>query len=299
MDDRPHIHVPAWADVGLWRIGTAPLLDQAYARATWVLVAQLVALGAIWLSVTYHRDTSAIEVVIIALLVAAALAFSVMQAGLVWLAIARNRHWDTPSNRWLSAGLGVVMLVASGFVTYAKTVPSITELWNIAHGDAALRDGSMAVSDDGTQLFFARTFSLGTAEEFKRLLQSAPNVTTIHLQSPGGRLGEAVEIHDTIRARRLDTVVDDFCFSACTIAYLGGKERQLREDAKLGFHGSAFPGLAQSELDKTNRAMLRFLVAAGVDVAFARRAVSTPAESLWIPPATDLVDAGVVHKIIR
>jgi len=298
MDDRPHVRVPAWADVGLWRIGTAPLLDQAYARATWVLVAQLVALGTIWLSVTRHHDTSTVEVVIIAALVVAALAFSVVQTGLIWLASARNRHRDTPSNRWLSAGLGIVMLVASGFVTYEKTVPSTIELWSIAHGDAKLRDGIMAVSDDGTQLFFSRTFSMGTAEEFDRLLRSAANVTTVHLQSRGGRLGEAVEIYAAIRARRLDTVVEAFCLSACTIAYLAGSTRHLREGAQLGFHGSAFPGLPQSELDKTNRGMLRFLVMAGVNPAFAERAVNTPAESLWIPSPAELIDAGVVHKII-
>lgn len=298
MDNRPHVRVPAWADVGLWRIGAAPLLYQAYTRATWVLVAQLTALGAIWVSVTSHRDASAVEVVGLAAVVVAAMVFSVAQVGLIWLASARNTHQDTPSPRWLSAGLAVVVLVASGFVTYEKSVPSVVELWDIAHGDTALRDGVMSVSGDGTQVFFSRTFSAGTAEEFTRLLRSATNVTTVHLQSRGGRLGEAVEIYAAIRARRLDTTVDAFCLSACTIAYLGGGTRQLREGATLGFHGSAFPGLPQSELDKTNRGMLRFLVAAGVNVAFAERAVNTPAESLWVPSTAELIAAGVVHKII-
>ncbi|TXL73290.1 hypothetical protein FHP25_21640 [Vineibacter terrae] len=296
MDDRPRI--PAWADVGLWRIGAAPLLYQAYTRAGWVLVAQLVALGAIWISVTKLPDPSTAEVVILAAAIAAAMVFSAVQVGLVWLASARNAQREPASTRWLSTGLAAVVLAASGLVTYEKTVPSVVELWHIAHGDTALRDGVMAVSDDGTQLFFSRTFSVGTADEFKRLLRSAAKVTTVHLQSPGGRLGEAVEIYAAIRARRLDTVVDTFCLSACTIAYLGGSTRRMRQGARLGFHGAAFPGLPQSELDKTNRGMLRFLVSAGVDVDFAERATNTPAESLWIPSPAELIDAGAVHQVI-
>ncbi|HKU99782.1 MAG TPA: hypothetical protein VJR58_31090 [Vineibacter sp.] len=292
-----HGHVPASLDVGLWRVGPAPLLYQTYTRATWILIALTVGLGSIIATVD-HGSAPAALVVALAVLAAAALVFTVAQAGLLWIAGTRRHHRGDTGPVWLSRAVSCMLLALAGFVTYQNSIPSLTELWHIAHGDAELRRGEMSVSPDGTTLLFARTFSKGTADEFGALLASAPGVTMVHFQSGGGRLGEAYAIYGIIRTRNLTTIASDACYSACTLAYLGGRRRLLVDGASLGFHGPIFPGLPQTDVVASMRSMRAFLIQAGVAESFAERAVNTPPDDLWRPSNEELLAAGVVHQII-
>ena len=63
-----------------------------------------------------------------------------------------------------------------------------------------------------------------------------PGVRVVHLDSPGGRVGEGKKLHALIRAHKLDTYVETSCQSACTLAFTAGRERILLKGATLGFH---------------------------------------------------------------
>ena len=76
-------------------------------------------------------------------------------------------------------------------------------------------------------LDFSGGISFGTAKEFETMLKAMDNVRTVRLNSNGGRIAEAQKISDLIKARGLSTYVTHQCASACTIVFLGGKQRYL------------------------------------------------------------------------
>jgi len=98
-------------------------------------------------------------------------------------------------------------------------------------------------------------FVEGDAEKFEQFLQKIPPVGEnfeVYLHSPGGMLIEGIKLGLLFRKHGLWTSVgqlmeDDIyplptladsaiCASACAIAYLGGKNRSLGKNDKLGFH---------------------------------------------------------------
>ena len=96
-----------------------------------------------------------------------------------------------------------------------------------------------------------------TPRKFQQFLDSKPFDGTyyvVSLNSPGGNVHGGIELGRLIRENRLHTTVLKFrrhpktdeliheseapgeCYSACALAYLGGIERKLNPESKLGFH---------------------------------------------------------------
>ena len=84
----------------------------------------------------------------------------------------------------------------------------------------------------------------GDAERFRRtLLDADPYYGSgatfmVYLDSPGGRVFEAIEIGNAIRSLGFNTFVADeaICTSACGLIWLAGDRRYLGANAALGFH---------------------------------------------------------------
>ena len=69
---------------------------------------------------------------------------------------------------------------------------------------------------------------------------------------------------------------------------MGGIQRFIAPEAKLGFHRGSFPGVADSELAEENDADRQWLISIGVPAWFADRAYSTPSGSMWWPTSEEL-----------
>jgi hypothetical protein len=127
-----------------------------------------------------------------------------------------------------------------------------------------------------------------------KILNASRQMRVVHLDSVGGRIGEAAKLNSLIRERQLDAYVSANCLSACTIAFAGGRKRILRNGAKLGFHAPAFPGMSASELADAAQDQKDIFAAAGFNKAFVDRALSTPNSEMWEPPADVLLQAGAI-----
>ncbi|MBB3570784.1 PAN domain-containing protein [Rhizobium sp. BK491] len=90
----------------------------------------------------------------------------------------------------------------------------------------------------------------GSALNFRRALQAAPNVKLVTLNSIGGNVQMALLIADDIYQRKLATYIskDSRCFSACSYIFLAGNERKA--DGQLGVHqiSSDAPDLVGAQL---------------------------------------------------
>jgi hypothetical protein len=153
---------------------------------------------------------------------------------------------------------------------------------------------------NGTTLAFSGGVKFGLARDVQALLDASPNINTIELDSPGGRLGAAEQLSQLITARGLNTYVSGECESICTRIFVAGKQRLISWGAKLGFH-SAYTrniNLPQAVTDAIDTQLAARYVAAGIDADFMRRAVAISPDSIWFPNYVELMNAHVVTRII-
>ncbi len=166
-------------------------------------------------------------------------------------------------------------------------------------GDTRIAAHQFKVLNNGTMLDFSGGISFGTAKEFETMLKAMDNVRTVRLNSPGGRVAEAQKISDLIRARGLSTYVTQQCASACTIVFLGGKQRFLFSAAKLGFHQPSFRGMTgDDQRAAVAREAARLQQRFGLSSAFAARATAASPSAMWFPEQSELLREHVVTSIV-
>jgi hypothetical protein len=203
-------------------------------------------------------------------------------------ALGRRGLWG------LAAQLVLVLAALNSTRLFAMTgVHEIAEGVGMAlFDDPSLPPYSVRLMRDGTEAEIAGGFKYGLAREAEALFATAPQLSVVHLNSAGGRLGEAIKVARLISRRKLATYTSATCASACTVAYAAGRERYLRRGARLGFHRGIFAGNENAE------AMKRLLLSAGIAPGFADRAVAQPAESIWYPTDAELADGHVVTAFV-
>jgi hypothetical protein len=175
------------------------------------------------------------------------------------------------------------------------------QLWEMAQisflGDPDIPAYAMRTMRDGAEAEIAGGFKYGLAKDFQKLLNASGKLKAVHLDSPGGRVGEAIALNQIIRANGLDTYVSSECMSACTIAFAGGKHRVLRKSAVLGFHAGSFPGMTKEDLATHSKAQKGILLAAGFEEKFIDQALSTPSSELWVPAEPVLLQARAITAV--
>ena len=221
------------------------------------------------------------------------LVFMIWQSVGVWRAATRCTH------RWSTVRAGTMAQAVMGLVLLALLAAApaaAARLHEVASSIARIASlPPLEIEVSGTDAVYVRGgIRRGAARLLKRTLDERPSVRLIILESPGGVAAEGSRLQRLIRERRLNTLVEADCFSACAFAFLGGVERYISIEGRLGFHqaasafGFTLPRALQSE---------RALLDSGVPPWFAERAYQTPPSSIWIPTEEELIDAGVVHEV--
>jgi uncharacterized protein DUF4339 len=197
------------------------------------------------------------------------------------------------------ARFAVVIGIARSLVTFAQAgLPQIAEAWSVAFlGDPGIPNYSLRIMRNGTEIEISGGFKYGLNNDFARLLDASPQMKVVHLNSIGGRLGEAEALFNTIKSRKLITYTSEQCASACTLAFLAGRERWISESGKLGFHGPTFPGLTEPELRELAADWKLQMLSVGVSPDFVARALSTPNTSMWQPDPGELLKAHVITGV--
>jgi hypothetical protein len=209
------------------------------------------------------------------------------------MAIGKRSGWPLVAKA--AVVLSLIQLLAEMFFS---TRPQLLEVWDMAfNGDPSIPPYSIRLMRDGTEAEITGGFKYGLAEDLERILKASPRIKVLHLDSLGGRIGEAEKVYTIVRMNRLDTYVANKCASACTVAFVGGKRRFLERGAILGFHAGNFPGVAADDLASLNETQTRILGEAGVDKAFIKKASETPSKQLWQPDENELKNARVFTHI--
>lgn len=150
----------------------------------------------------------------------------------------------------------------------------------------------------GTEVELAGGMSIGTAKALKAILDAAPAIKVVHLNSDGGFVAEGYRVNRVLSERKLATYTSARCASACTIAYLGGSERYIAPNGALGFHSSSFGSVDSQIAPELNDDMAKTLRAYGAQQWFIDKAFATPASSMWYPTHEELINAGIVSSVV-
>lgn len=223
----------------------------------------------------------------------------------LWQLVGIWRSADKHSQRggkafW--AGLAKVMVVlgllraAGDFTT--QGIPIMSEGAKLFVGIDNTPPHQIRLLRDGAELELAGGMPFGTADAVKKSLDAAPAVHIIHLNSQGGRMNEAYQLYKTIKERNLSTYTSADCVSACSLAFLAGRERYLGESGRLGFHSTSIGELSGEVAKELNDEVRQTLQTHGVPNSFIDRALSTSPKDMWYPSKDELLEAKVIDSVV-
>ena len=191
----------------------------------------------------------------------------------------------------------VIGIFQTGVVIVQNCIPQLQESWNILTGDKGVGSYQMRIINAGTEVEYIGGIPFGASEKLQALLDAAPMVQTIHLDSHGGRISEAEKVREIISSHGLNTYISHECLSACTVAYLGGHERYLNTRASVGFHASSFPGIDDADMHAENLRIVAEAERRGTSRDFAKRAYLTPATDMWYPSIDEMISARFATEV--
>jgi hypothetical protein len=202
----------------------------------------------------------------------------------LWAAIAK-----------LAVVFGLARLVAAFGLS---GLPQLTEASRMAfRNDPSIPSYSIRVMRDGTEVEITGGIKFGLTDDFLKILAASPQIGVVHLNSIGGRIGEAQKLGKIIRERKLDTYTSAQCLSACTLAFAAGRARWMHRRAELGFHGPAFPGTTKAALQESVDSQKESFALAGFDRGFVERGLSIPSNEMWTPSIEELLRANVITGV--
>jgi hypothetical protein len=155
----------------------------------------------------------------------------------------------------------------------------------------------MKVVRNGTELELSGGIGNGFTKDLSHVLEVSSGIKLVHLDlANGGLISEAHSAGALIGSRNLDTYVSSYCQSACTIVFLGGHQRFLGKNARLGFHSPSIPGFMDvSPLIANER---RYLTDLGLSSGFIDHVFATPKSKMWYPDNEQLLKERVITSVV-
>jgi len=274
--------------------------DYSLARSYWIntfLLQGLVSLAGLALLGWLAQDAPARY--------GAAAALFLVVLGIVLAAWAIRGTWASSSKHvarggrrgWANAAKVLLILSVVGTVlNLAKDAGALAEYWKVATGWQSGPAVTLQVRADGKSLLLRGGINDGTAEALAQALDAAPSVGTVVLHSAGGWVQQGKRLAEVIRVRKLNTYVEEECSSACTIAFLAGKERAAEPDARIGFHAFRSIGTNETRRKFDEMEATKIYRQAGLSPEFIDQLVKTPPEMMWYPPHGELLAEGVLTR---
>jgi hypothetical protein len=158
--------------------------------------------------------------------------------------------------------------------------------------------------DKNGRLIATGMIAPGTAGAFAAEVNARGEyIKTVVLNSPGGSVGDALEIGRLIRTKGFATEVekDKICVSSCPLVFTGGVRRAAGTNAIIGVHQVFAPDPAEaarhdtmSEAQRVSARCQRYLADMGVDLKMWLHAMETPKDRLFIFPANELRELNIV-----
>lgn len=154
-------------------------------------------------------------------------------------------------------------------------------------------------SRDGREMFFAGVMSEGSALQLETMMDAAPQLQTLHLDSPGGNLYEARSFAQRVKRLGLDTHISKECSASCILVFAAGQNRTLGFGAEMGFHryGLDFEQL-QSDLNIEREISedRLYLAGEGINPEFLDTYFNRDRSKIWYPERDQILSSGLIRN---
>jgi len=172
-----------------------------------------------------------------------------------------------------------------------------------------------AIFGTASEIFVEGEIDENTPKEFELLIneKDIKEYSNVFLHSPGGNLLAGIAIGRIIRKHGFNTYVAKSqskptkqwgteagaCFSACTLAYMGGVFRFMDEHSRYGVHRFYSDRTTANDKDiaqMMSAVEVQYLREMGIETSFFSSMVSTGRDSVYEPNRQELENAGVVNN---
>jgi len=216
-------------------------------------------------------------------------------AGGTWASATRHVGRGGKSVWATLAKIAIVIGAISIYGQYSSQSKLFEEHWRVAWGAQMGPAYSIRLTADGRSVLVKGGINDGLSQELDKILTQGPGIVTVVLNSEGGWVREGVLMAKTIAKHGVNTYVEEVCASACTIAFLAGKDRAVGPQGKIGFHAfSAVGSDTSTRMDQNN--VDQVYTNSGIGHDFIRRVKETPATGMWYPTSAELYRERVITR---
>ena len=212
------------------------------------------------------------------------------------LALTQHRNVIAENVKTLVRALILLTLFPAALSGFFFGIPYSGMVISEAVSRSAGPGWSITASDTGHEIRISGEIRPGLSDALKEVLEGAPGVERIVLESPGGSVREGIALAKLVEKYSLDTAVSTYCVSACTLIFVAGSERVVKSGAELGFHRCRSLLWFNAWLydDEYNTELARYLQSKGVSKAFADKVISVSSGAVWYPSFDQLFAGGVI-----
>lgn len=211
-----------------------------------------------------------------------------------------------------------------GLSSWAKVLFTLFALLLCAQGHAQQRalsiqgfppKGQISIFGSAWYLYLEGTIDANASERLEQyiLQNKVPQLSTVVINSEGGSLVEGMRLGRVIRKYGLNTDVGKrtakskepwetepgVCFSACTLAYVGGKFRYLKTGSRYGVHRFYSSSASGSDMDVAqlaSAAIVAYLREMDVDSELFTLSTKAGRNEIHEPPRSALLALNVINE---
>ncbi len=156
------------------------------------------------------------------------------------------------------------------------------------------------ISADGTRIYLRGDLDFMHNKDLTILLSEDNKLTTVELESNGGLIYAARALAVNIEKYQLNTHVQNHCNSACSIAFMAGKQRTLNTTGKIGFHQYKLTRQQPLQIESIKAEQMKdrdYFAARGINPVFLDKLYQSEHTDIWQPERKTLLEAGVIHAL--
>ena len=224
--------------------------------------------------------------------------FIIFVVGVVstWSSLARFKKRNIIAANIAELGQILVIITALPVLSYCILVDIPDTALAASDGMRLVPGRDWSVVVDGNLLRITGEFTRGIGDSVKAAVDQNPGLRVVVLDSPGGNTAEGLQIARAIKGRALSTAVKNRCSSACTFAFVAGRERILLPNTRLGFHACRQIIWYSRCTEEVYEA---YFMENGIERAFIRKGLAIPSKTIWYPNVDELIAANVITRTTK
>ena len=133
-------------------------------------------------------------------------------------------------------------------------------------------------------------------------INNIDTVKVLKLNSPGGLIGNALEIAEFVKSNGISIIVEDECSSACVLIAISSNKLYTSKYSKFGFHNAASITKPESEIGKFSstkgsRKMFSFLQKNGIPIDIIDVAKNTDSSEIYYVSGSEFINRALALEL--